>query len=154
PIEESQRKAARVVGVTYLVAMATAMFAELYVPSTLIVSGNAAETARRIMASEKLFRLGIASDLITFAIDVGLIAALYIVLRPVHRGLALAAAFWRLIETAVMVVAIVNNFGVLRLLSGAPYLQTFEAERLQALATLSIGMHGSTYQVGMLFFGL
>ncbi|MFY9530712.1 MAG: hypothetical protein WAR24_17560 [Candidatus Acidiferrales bacterium] len=44
-IDESQRKAARVVGITYLVAAAFANFAEIYVPSKLIVYGNAAETA-------------------------------------------------------------------------------------------------------------
>ena len=41
-IDESQRKAARVVGFTYLFAMATAVFAEMYVRGRLIVPDNAA----------------------------------------------------------------------------------------------------------------
>jgi hypothetical protein len=57
-IDESQRKAARVVGFAYLFAMATAVFAELYVRSRLIVPDNAAETARNIIAHERLWRLG------------------------------------------------------------------------------------------------
>ena len=64
-IDESQRKAARVVGFTYLFALALAVFAESYVPAHLIIYDNAAETARNIMAHERLFRLGIASDLST-----------------------------------------------------------------------------------------
>ncbi len=152
-IDESQRKAARVVGFTYLFAMATAVFAEFYVNGQLIVYDNAAETARNIMAHERLFRLGIASNLITFATDVVLLTALYVVLKPVNRSLALLAAFWRLIETTILVVCTLNDFDVLRLLSGADYLRVLEADRLQALARLSIGAHGAAYQIGLLFFG-
>jgi len=83
-----------------------------------------------------------------------LIAALYVVLKPVNRTLALLAAFWRVVETSTMVVATLNSFDVLRLLSGADYLRVFEADRLQALAKLSIGAYGAGYNVGLMFFGL
>ncbi len=152
-IDESQRKAARVVGFTYLFALVPSIFAEFYVRAQLIVYNNAAETARNIVAHERLFRLGIASNLIVFAVDVVLITALYVVLKPVNRNLALVAAFWRLIETTILVVVTLNDFEVLRLLSGADYLRVFETDRLQALARLSIGAHGAGYNVGLLFFG-
>jgi hypothetical protein len=152
-IDESQRKAARVVGFTYLFAILPAIFAEFYVPAQLIVYNNAAETARNIMAHERLFRLGIASNLIVFAVDVVLITALYVVLKRVNQNLALLAAFFRLIETTILVVVALNDFAVLRVLSGADYLRVFEADRLQALARLSIGAHGDVYNVGLLFFG-
>lgn len=152
-IDETQRKAARVVGLAYLFALIPAIFAEFYVRGQLIVFNNAAETARNIMAHERLFRLGIASNLICFGIDVVLLTALYLVLKPVNRSLALLAAFFRLIETTVLVVAALSDFQVLRVLSGADYLRVFEADRLQALARLSIGAHGDVYNVGLLFFG-
>lgn len=153
-IDESQRRAARIVGFTYLFALVPAIFAEFYVPAQLIVYNNAAETARNIVAHERLFRLGIASNLIVFAVDVVLITALYVVLKPVNRNLALLAAFWRLIETAILVLITLNDFDVLRILSGADYLRVFEADRLQALARLSIGAHGAGYNVGLVFCGL
>lgn len=152
-IDESQRKAARVVGFTYLFALIPAIFAEFYVRGQLIVYNNAAETARIIMAHERLFRLGIASNLIVFATDVVLITALYVVLERVNRNLALLAAFFRLIETTILVVVTLHDFDVLRILSGADYLRVFEANRLEALARLSIGAHGAVYNVGLLFFG-
>jgi hypothetical protein len=152
-VDESQRKAARVVGFAYLFALVPAIFAEFYVSGQLIVYNNAAETARNIMAHERLFRLGIASNLIVFATDVVLLTALYVVLEPVNRNLALLAAFFRLIETTILVVVTLNDFDVLRVLSGADYLRAFEADRLAALARLSIGAHGAAYNVGLLFFG-
>src|SRR5678809_1746126 len=94
----SQYKAARLAGLLYLIAMATGLFAEFYVrfPSTLIVSGDVAKTASNIMANERLYRIGIANNIITFAIDVVLIWALYVLLRPINRNLALLAVFFRL----------------------------------------------------------
>src|SRR5438067_4057317 len=142
-IDESQRKAATVVGFSYLLALPPAIFAEFYVRARLIVFGNAAETARNIMAHERLFRLGTASNLTVFAVDVVLIVALYVVLMPVNRGLALLATAWGLIETATLVVVTLSDFDVLRILSGADYLHPFDANQLQALARLSIGAHGA-----------
>src|SRR5438094_5708672 len=75
-IDESQRKAATVVGLSYLFALPPAIFAEFYVRTQLIAFDNAAQTARNIMAHERLFRLGTASNLTVFAIDVVLIVAL------------------------------------------------------------------------------
>ena len=78
-IEPSQRTAAKVVGAFYLLMMVTGVFAEFYARGRLIVPADAGQTARNIMASERLFRLGTVSDLITFAGDVILVVALYVV---------------------------------------------------------------------------
>jgi len=134
--------------------MVTANFAEVYVLPRLVVHNDTAKTAANILAHERLFRLGIASDLLTFATDVVLIAALYVVLKPVNQNLALLATLWRLIETSLCVVMTLSSFDVLRLLSGSASLQVWEPDRLQALARLSLGAHGDAFNVCLLFFGL
>ena len=152
--DDSQRRAATVVGFTYLCALAPAIFAEFYVRARLVAFDNAAQTVLNIVTHERLFRLGIASNLTVFAIDVALITALYMVLRPVNRNLALLALGWGIVETAILVVVTLTDFNVLRILSGAHYLQAFDANRLQALAMLSIGAHHDVYNVGLVFAGL
>jgi hypothetical protein len=153
-IDESRRKAARVVVFSYLFALPPALFAEFYVRTRLIAFDNAEQTARNIMEHERLFRLGTASNLTVFAVDVVLIVALYVVLMPVHRGLALLATGWGMIETATLVVVALSDFAVLRILSGADYLHAFEANRLQALARLSVSAHADAYDVGLVLAGL
>jgi len=153
-IDESQREAATVVGFSYLFALPPAIFAEFYVRTQLIAFDNAAQTAQNIMLHERLFRLGTASNLTVFALDVVLIIALYVVLMPVNRSLALLATGWGLIETATLVVVTLSDFDVLRILSGADYLHAFEANRLQALARLSVSAHADAYNVGLVFAGL
>jgi hypothetical protein len=147
-----QRRWARVVGFSYVFALVPSIFAEFYVSGRL-VSGNAIVTAQNIIAHERLFRLGIASNLLVFGADVVLVTALYIVLERVNRRLALLATFFRLIETTILIVAVLNDFYVLRLLSGASYLTTVNSDELAALARVSIGAHGSTYGVALLLFG-
>ena len=147
-----QRRWARVVGFSYVFALVPAVFAEFYVLGRL-VSDNAIVTAQNIIAHERLFRLGIASNLLVFATNVLLVTALYVVLERVNRRLALVATFFRLIETTILIVAVLNDFYVLRLLSGASYLTTVNSDELAALARVSIGAHSSAYNVGLLLFG-
>jgi hypothetical protein len=153
-IDESQNKVAKLVGLAYLIALVPAVFAEFYVRAQLVDFDNAAQTALNIVAHERLFRLGIASNLTVFAVDVVLICALYVVLERVNPSLALLALGWGLIETAILTVVTLADFDVLRILSGAGYLQAFEANPLHALARLSIGAHHDAYNVGLVFAGL
>ena len=153
-IDESQRKAARVAGFTFLFAMAIVIFGEFYISANLIVPGNATETARNIMAHETRFRINIACDLIYVANVVVLLAALYTILKPVNRSLALAAALCRLVYAMMWVVIALNMLGALTLLGDANYLQVFEADRLQALARLHLRADFDAYYVGLPFFGL
>lgn len=153
-IDESQRTAAKVAGFTGLFTTAVVVFANFGIHARLIVAGNAAETARNILAHERLFRIGIACDLIYSAGLAVLLTALYVVLKPVNRGLALLAAFWRLAYALMWVLTTLNLFDALRLLRGADYLRVFEADRLQALARLYIGAGFDQYYVGLLFYAL
>jgi hypothetical protein len=148
-----QRRWARVVGFSYVFALLPAIFAEFYVSSRLFVSDNAIVTAQNIIAHERLFRLGVASNLLVFAADVLLVTALYVVLERVNRRLALLAVFFRLMETTILIVAVLNDFNVLRLLSGASYLSTVKFDELAALARVSIGAHTSAYDVALILFG-
>src|SRR6476620_3393771 len=151
----SQYKAARLAGLLYLIAMATGLFAEFYVHflSTLIVSGDAAKTARNIMANERLYRIGIANNIITFAIDVALIWALYVLLKPVNRNLALLAVFFRLVETTIACIAIINYYVAMQFISDADHLKAFDSNQIQALSILH-DTYALTFIVVAIFLGL
>ena len=152
-IDESQSRAAKVAGLAYLITFATVVYVNFGIHDRLIVENNA-ETARNILAHEQLFRIGIVGDLIYCVGVVVLLTALYVILRPVSRGLALLAAFWRLVWVLMWLAMTLSLFDALRLLSGAGYSQAFEAERLQALARLYLGTRFDYYYVGLLFSAL
>jgi len=120
----------------------------------LVVAGNAAETARNILAHQTLFRLGIASDLVYATGVIVLLTALVVILKPVSRGVALLGACFRLVYASMWVVIALNCFFALRILVGADYLRVFDAEQLQAWARLYQGSSFDVYYVGLLFYAL
>jgi hypothetical protein len=152
-IEPAQRTAARIVGLLYLVQMATGIFGQ-YVRDQLIVRGDAAKTAQNIIGAERLFRFSIVGDLITYILIIALIWALYILLRSVNKNLALLGILFRLAENAILCAATINSLAVLRLLSGADYLKTFSVNQLNSLATLALGVQGLAMNVGFILLGL
>ncbi|HEX7605433.1 MAG TPA: DUF4386 domain-containing protein [Usitatibacter sp.] len=149
-----QRSAARIIGFLYLFQMATGVFGQAFVRDRLIVPGNAAETAQNIIGSERLFRMSIAGDLVTYIGVIVLIWALYVLLRPVDRSLALLAVLFRLCENAVLCVATASSLVALRLLGGADDLKAFEPSQLHSLATLVISAQGLAMSVGFILLGL
>lgn len=153
-IDESQRKAAMVVGIAYLFAMAASMFTEGYIRSVLVVPDDAVATARNVMEHRTLFRLGIVIELLTFISDATLISALYVILSPINRHLAMYGALLRIAAVSVGAMMAAHSSDVLRLLSGAEYLRVFEPDDLAALARLSLAGHSSTYSVVFVFLGL
>jgi len=153
-IEPEQRTAAKIAGSIYLIAMATSMFAELYARGPLIVRGDAVQTAINIVASERLFRISTVIHLLTFASDAAIAVALYVILRPVNRNVALLAAFFRLADCSILAANLLNDFAVLRLLGGADYLRVFDTQQLQALARFFISVEAAGFQIGFVFLGL
>ncbi|PYV62899.1 MAG: hypothetical protein DMG97_39200 [Acidobacteria bacterium] len=135
-IDESQRKAARVAGFFYLLTFAIVVAVNFGINERLMVNGDPAQTARNILAHERLFRIGIASNLVYEAGLLTLLSALYVTLRPAGRTLALLAAFWRLVYASMWVLMSLNQLTALRLLNGADYLRVLGTEQAQTLGRL------------------
>src|SRR6266567_4111638 len=153
-IDNSQRTAAKVAGFSLLFSMVIVVFANFALLNPLLVPGNAAETARNIVAHQVQFRVTVVCFLIYSASVVVLLAALYVILKPVNQGLALVGALFRLVFALMWLVSPLNMLGALRLLGSASYLQVFEADRLQALARVTVAATFDDYYVGLPFFGL
>jgi hypothetical protein len=152
-IDESPRKAARVAGFFYLLTFAIVVAVNFGINERLMVAGDPAQTARNILAHERLFRIGIASNLVYEAGLLALLSALYVTLRPAGRTLALLAAFWRLVYASMWVLMSLNQLTALRLLKGADYLRALGTEQAQTLGRLYLSGFDA-YYVGLLFYGL
>lgn len=144
----------RMAGLLYLVLIVLGAFGEMKVRGALVVSGDAAATAHNIMASEGLWRAAIAGDLLMHVLDLPVIVVLYLLLRPVHRGVALFATLINLVQTAVLAANKLNLLLPLFLLGNAAYLKAFPPEQLQAMAYLAVKVHGFGFGIGLIFFGV
>ena len=149
----SRQRAAKVAGFAYLLSLPLVIYAHFGISARLIVTGDAAATARNIVAHERLFRVGIVCNLLYAAGVFVLLAALHVILKRVDENLSLVAACGRLVYAVVWVVMTLNLFTVLRLLKGPDFARVLGAEQTPVLARIFLsGFDG--YYVALLFYGL
>lgn len=145
---------ARTAGVLYLIIIISGLFSEMFVRSTLIVPNNAGLTAANILANTTLFRVGFVSDLLMVMSDVGVALLLYLLLKPVNKGLSLLAAFFRLAQATILGINLLNMYLPLLLLNNATYATAFSAEQLETLSLVFINAHAYGYLISGVFFGI
>ncbi|MCW8927101.1 MAG: DUF4386 domain-containing protein [Xanthomonadales bacterium] len=144
---------ARVAGFLLLISLVAGSFGEMYAPMKIIVPDNAAATAKNILSSDLLFRLGFASYLVEGICNVAILLVFYVLLRPVQKNIALLAVFFGLIGISVFAVAELFYVAPLLILGGADYLNSFTPGQLNTLALLSLNLYGYTAGILMAFGG-
>lgn len=150
----SPRTAGKLAGAALLAMTALAMFANFFVLESMVVVGDATETASRILADVAMFRIGIVAWVLIGVLDVVVAFALYMVFRPVSRSVSLLAAWFRLTYTAVFVAGMQSFMSVLRLLGDAEYMKAFDASQLQSQVMQSLDAFQDTWIIGLVLFGV
>ena len=147
----STKRMARIAGVLYLVNGVTGFFSIIYVPHRLMVPGNAAATAGNIIASESLFRLGIASEVICAVEFIYLLWVLYRLLSGASKTHASLMVIFGLAFVPIMCMNAVSDIAALTLLRGADFLSVFDQPQRESLAMVFLGLRGYGYDVGWIF---
>jgi Domain of unknown function (DUF4386) len=140
--------------VLLLVSFVAGGFGEAYVPSKLLVANDAVATTQNIKAFDSLFSLGFAGYLVEAVCDISLALIFYVLLRPVNRDLALLAAFFGLVGTAVFAVAELFYFAPRLIVGGAQYVTTFPTDQLNTLVLLSLKLYGYGGALFTVFYGM
>ncbi len=148
------KKIARIAGILYLAVAILAPLGDMVFRAGLIVPGDAATTANNIMVSERLYRLGFVSDLITQTVQVFLVLFLYRLLKPVNKNHALLMLILGLVAVPITMLNELNQIVPLLLLSGADYLTAFTADQLQALVPLFLDLRVQGVSILYIFWGL
>ncbi len=145
---------ARMAGILYLVIIISGLFSEMFVRSGLISPEDAMATAQNISSNETLFRFGFFSDLLMVMSDVGVALLLYLLLKPVNKGLSMLASFFRLAQATVLGINLLNMYLPMLLLNNAGYLSSFSSEQINALVLLYLNAHSYGYLISGVFFGI
>ena len=146
----STKKTARIAGLLYLVNAVTGFFSIIYVPGRLIVR-NATATAHNILASERLFRLGIASEIICAVEFIYVLWALYRLLRGASKTHASLMAVFGLAFVPIMCMNAVSDIAAVTLLRGADFLSVFSQPQRESLAMVFLDVRRYGYDVGWIF---
>jgi len=150
----SAKNPGRFAGLLYVLFSMPGFFAMVYVPGKLIVHGNTPATANNIAASETLFRLGVAGQLICQVGFIFVALALYELLKGVNQR---HASLWVILVVVAIPIAFLNelnSIAALILVRGADFLSVFEKPQRDALAMLFLNLHNEGIGVVEMLWGL
>ncbi len=146
------RQAALVAGFGYLLSPVS--YAEFALYPRLVIPGHIEQTAQNIAAHSGTFAAIILCYLITFAEDIVVAWALYILLAPVNRGLSLLTAWFRLIYAGMALFATLNLVTVFRLFSTPEYPKLFGTGPLYAQADLLLHTFRYEWSMSLVIFAV
>ena len=147
------RRAGIVAGVALLVMVAAAVFGNFVVLEGMITPTDGPATAAEIMAREGTFRLGVLAWLLVVVLDAVIAWALYRVFRPVSPAISMLTAVFRLVYTAVLLVAVGQLLRALDVLTvGSPAAPGTADVGEHALLELNAFQH--IYDLGLFLFGI
>lgn len=144
---------ARVVGILYVLTNLFAM-AAYAMRAQVVVGHDTVATAANLQLRETIYRGALAVELLTVVGVLALVVGLHAILRDVDRNLALLAAFWRVMENAVLALITFAGFFAVTVVEVARTLQPMDAASVQAISYALVRTHIYGFQVGFLFLGL
>jgi hypothetical protein len=150
----SQRQAAVIAGLAYLVLIVLALFANFRVLGKLTEPDDAAATVRNITDSEVLFRSGITAFIIVLIADVVVAWGLYGFLQRTSRQLSLFTAWFRLVYVAIAAAALLNLLLAVKLVDDTGYTTAFEKGQRDAQVMLSLDAYLYGWRIGLVSFGV
>lgn len=144
---------ARIAGGWYLSLVLAAPFSQVYIPTRMIVRGDAAATALNVLSHQALFRLGILAGLLTSVLFICVGLALYRLLREVNPARARMMLGFVLVSGAVGFVNHLNYLAALDLYRSDLFAAIGTPQR-EALAMLFQRLHGHGMHIDEIFWGL
>ena len=145
---------ARIAGLLYLFIIVCGIYSEVFIRSELIINGDSSATVANIMNSKARFLSAFIADSIMLLSDVAIAVLFYILLKPVHKTLALSAAVFRLVQASILGLNLLYYYATLLLLNGSVYSDAFESDKINALVMLLLEMHSYGYDLGLVFFAV
>ncbi|WP_420578660.1 DUF4386 domain-containing protein [Ekhidna sp.] len=154
-METNPKQTARLTGILYLLVIICAGFSQGYVRGTLFVPGEPETTLANIVASEGLFRIGLATDLIAFLLDAVISILLYQLVKEVNKTLAIVAAAFRLLaHPAIASLNLLNHYMAIETATSGGYLSALGMEQQETWTMLFLQAHNYGYLLAGAFFGI
>ena len=152
--EISPRAMARLSAVLFLLTIVGGVFAQGVLSDRLIVAGDAAATARNIIANTAVVRAAFAIFMIEMACQLGMTATMYELLKPVDRTLSATAAVFGYVGSGIKILARLFFYAPLFVLSGSSYLSAFDQGQLEAISSLLIRINSLGAGTACIFLGV
>jgi hypothetical protein len=152
--ELSPAAMARVSAALFLATIIAGIFAQAFLSDRLVVAGDAAATARNIVANPSVVRAAFAIFMLEMACQIGTTAATYELLKPVDRSLSTTAAVFGYVGSGIKILSRLFFYAPLFVLSGAPALSAFDHGQLEAISSLLLRINDLGAGTACIFLGV
>jgi hypothetical protein len=149
----SLKRTARLAGLLGLVMGIPLPFSLFYVPSKIIVSGDAAATAKNMLDNEFLFRAGIVGHLFGATVFILLVFVLFRLFKPVNENRAKLMVALVVVQIPIVFLIETFNVSALMLLKG-DILKAADPLQYQDLSMLLVRAGRYGILVLQIFWGL
>jgi hypothetical protein len=148
------RRTARLAGLQYFALAVAGGFGMLYVPSLLIVPGDTSATVNNILASERLFRLGLVAGILSQVLLLTLALTLHKLLRDIHPQRAALMVAFVAVGVSIACLNTLNPLAALLFLNGADYLDALGSQWRHTQAMVCLDLYGQGVVIAEIFWGL
>jgi hypothetical protein len=152
---KSLKKQSRIAAALYFLNALPAPFALLYVPSVLIVRGNALATADNVRNSETLLRFAMAGELFSSTVVIFAVLAFYSLFKVVSAKHARAMLILMLISVPISYLNVLNDLAAITFARGPDFLSAvFDKQQLDAFVLFFLRLHNQGFILAQVFWGL
>lgn len=147
---KSQLKIARIAGLLYTLMIPLGVFGIMYVPSTIIVTGNIEGTINNILTNIGIFRLSVICALVVQICHIFIVLLLYKLLMTVNRNMALFMVIFMLVSIPITIVNELNHYAIILLVNNGGT----SAHQTSYLIDLFFKLHEYGILIAGIFWGL
>jgi hypothetical protein len=147
----SINKIARTAGLLYLLYVVTSFIANLFGKFVFV---DALVTIDHIMTHATQFRIGFVINLFSVVFFLLAAWALYVLLKPVNKDLALLFLLFNVAGFTVWLFSSLCLFGSLIILNGTEAINAFRPDQLQALAVFFFGLYKTGVVIAQVPYGV
>jgi len=151
---DSLKKQSRIAAALYFLNGLPAPFALLYVPSVLLVRGDATATANNVRDSETLLRLGMAGELFSSTVVIFAVLAFYSLFKAVSGKHARAMLVLMLISVPISYLNVLNDLAAITFARGPEFLSSFAEPQRDAFVLFFLRLHNQGLVLAQIFWGL
>lgn len=151
---EQKKKQARWAGILYLIMAITGGFGIMYIPESILVSGNAQQTSDNIINSGWMYNFSILSSLTCQVIFLFLVLAFHKLFKEVNPYLSKIMVVLVVASVPIAMLNTLNLVGAEWLVNAPETLTAFSVEQLNGLALFFVEMNEKGIILVEIFWGL
>jgi hypothetical protein len=153
-VDSTNRKTARIAGLLYFIVVITGLFSLAYVPSELLLKGNAASVVQSLQRGETLYRFGIMSSVLCYTAFLLLPLALYRLLSRYGTQAAVLMVGFAVVSVPISFYNVLRQFEILALLHAPDFMHTFSVQQVNSLIMSVLDEHRRGLLLSKIFWGL